>query len=162
MYLTQANLFIWHSLGKKSGAGVLWGQVTFWGQCFHSTDSSAADARATQADSVLASGRVAPPAAGAAAGILAAQCVSCPVCQGDLQTPVTSSILTPQLKRTTTKKTPSLSVCASLQLKREKKLEVVVLEAVSSCHSCLRTAETVFNWQLKGIMLPKGKKKLLC
>lgn len=33
-----------------------------------------------------------------------------------------------------------------------------MLGAVSGCHSCSRAAETIFNWQLKAIPLPKGKK----
>lgn len=83
-------------------------------------------------------------------------CLVC-VLSTSLETLITSSILIPQLKTTTKNPLHCLSDCSLLQLKREKKLEVVMLGAVSSCYSCSRP-ETVFNWQLKGISLPKGKK----
>lgn len=83
VFLTQANLFVWHSLRKRSRACVLW-EVAFgdrwpYGDSVFtaSTNSSAADARATQVGSVQASKHVAASASEVAAGILAAWCVSC-------------------------------------------------------------------------------------
>lgn len=51
-----------------------------------------------------------------------------------------------------------LSLRGSLQLRREKELEIAMLAAVSGCHSHSRAVETVFNYQLKGNLLPKGEK----